>query len=92
MHKTITQNSKKIVEKKAKTFIAELRKQTLALSTAGLAFVAALVWRDAIIAWLEPFLVKQGSAITLTSAALIVTIIIVLMTVLLTKFLGEQKN
>ena len=71
--------------------ISEVRKQTLSLITAALGFVAALVWKDAITAWLAPLYEgSQGSA-GLTIAALVVTIVVVILTYVLSKWLGDKR-
>jgi hypothetical protein len=60
----------------ASKFRKELRKQMITFIVAAFGFVAALVWRDAIMAWLEPIMVGDG-AFELTITAIIVTIIAV---------------
>ena len=57
---------------------------------AALGFVAALVWKDAISAWLAPLYASADGAIGLTIAALVVTISVVVVTIVLAKFLGEE--
>ena len=59
--------------------ISEIKKQFGVLITGAFAFIAALVWRDAIMAWMEPFLVGNG-ATALTVVALVVTIIAIIAT------------
>ena len=75
-----------------KTLMTEIRKQTLTLLTAAFAFVAALIWRDAISAWLEPILAAGEGAFMLTMVAIVVTVLLVIATIVLTKFLGEQEE
>lgn len=74
-----------------KDIVGEMRKQTLTLITAALGFVAALVWKDAISAWLAPLYESSEGALGLTIAALVVTVVVVIVTMALTKFLGEKK-
>ena len=69
--------------------ISEIKKQTLTLVTAALGFVAALVWKDAITAWLKPLYENSEGATGLTIAALIVTVVVVVITMLLAKWFGD---
>ena len=70
----------------------EIRKQTLTLVTAAFGFVAALVWKDAITAWLAPLYESAEGAMVLTVAAFVVTIVVVIVTIILAKLLGEKKT
>lgn len=72
--------------------LSEIRKQTLTLMTAALGFVAALVWKDAITAWLKPLYESSEGAFSLTIAAFIVTIVVVVITVILAKLLGSDEK
>ena len=72
--------------------LGEMKKQTLTLMTAALGFVAALVWRDAIQAWLSPLYEGAEGAMGLTLAAIIVTFMVVVITLVLTKFLGSPDK
>ncbi len=71
--------------------ISEVKKQTLSLMTAAFAFVAALVWKDAIQAWLKPLYENSDGAMGLTIAAVVVTVVVVLVTILLAKLFGPQE-
>lgn len=73
-------------------FISEFKKQTIALSMAAFAFLAALTWRDAISAWLAPLLQGRTAALEFTLVAILVTIIAILTQVFLTRFLGREEN
>jgi uncharacterized membrane protein len=75
-----------------KDLVKQIRAQTLTLMVAALGFVAALVWKDAISAWLAPLYADAGGEVGLTIAALIVTAIVVIVTIILTKFLGEEEK
>ncbi len=75
-----------------KGLIKEIRKQTLTLMVAALGFVAALVWKDAISAWLAPLYTNADGAMGLTIAALVVTIVVVIVTIVLAKILGEKEE
>jgi len=72
--------------------MSEIKKQTLTLMVAALGFVAALIWKDAISAWLAPLYEDASGATGLTIAALVVTVVVVIVTVILTKLLGEKKG
>lgn len=69
----------------------EIKKQTLALMTAALGFVAALVWKDAISAWLKPLYESAEGAIGLTIAAFVVTVVVVVVTIILAKLLAPEE-
>jgi hypothetical protein len=75
-----------------KTFVLELKKQTLTLMTAALAFVAALVWKDAITEWLLPLYESADGPMGLTIAALVVTATVVIITIVLTKLFGQAEQ
>ena len=75
-----------------KEFLEEVKKQTLTLVTAAFGFVAALVWKDAISAWLKPLYESTEGALGLTIAALVVTIIVVAATIILTKLFAEKQT
>ena len=68
------------------------KKQTLTLMVVALGFVSALVWKDAITAWFKPLFAEGASPWGLTLAALIVTAVVVAITMLLGKFLGEKED
>lgn len=71
--------------------VSEIRKQTLTLMTAALGFVAALIWKDAISAWLAPLYKDASGAMNLTIAALVVTVVVVIITMVLAKLLGSKE-
>ena len=54
--------------------LGEIKKQMLTLMTAAFGFVAALVWKDAISAWLAPLYTGADDAVGLTVAAAVVTV------------------
>jgi C4-dicarboxylate transporter len=70
----------------------EIKKQTLTLITAALGFVAALIWKDAISAWLAPLYESAEGAMGLTIAAIVVTVIAVIVTIILSKFLVPKES
>ena len=74
--------------------LVEIKKQSLTLMTAALAFVAALIWKDAISAWLKPLYEGAEGPVNLTVAALVVTVVVVVITVAITKLVGpvEEKK
>jgi hypothetical protein len=69
----------------------EIKKQTLTLMTAALGFVAALVWKDAISAWLAPLYESAEGATSLTIAAFVVTVVVVIITIMLAKLLAPKE-
>lgn len=71
--------------------IEEVKKQTLTLMVAALGFVAALVWKDAISAWLKPLYESAEGATGLTMAAIVVTIVVVIVAMILAKILAPKK-
>lgn len=73
------------------TVFEEIKKQTLTLMTAALGFVAALIWKDAISAWLKPLYESAEGATGLTIAALVVTVVVVVVTMILAKFLASKE-
>jgi len=75
-----------------KNLITEIKKQTLTLVIAAFGFVAALVWKDAITAWLAVLFENSTGAIALTISAFVVTIVVVIVTIILAKFLGEKEE
>ncbi len=75
-----------------KTLIMEIKKQTLTLMVAALGFVAALVWKDAISAWLKPLYDSAEGATGLTIAAIVVTMVVIVVTIILTKILGAKEE
>ena len=70
----------------------EIKKQTLTLVTAALGFVAALIWKDAISAWLAPLYESAEGAMGLTVAAIIVTIVVVIITIILAKVMAPKNT
>ena len=73
------------------TVLEELKKQMLTLVTAALGFVAALIWKDAISAWLAPFYESAEGAMGLTIAAIVVTIVVVVVTLILARLLAPKE-
>jgi membrane protein implicated in regulation of membrane protease activity len=71
--------------------LEEIKKQMLTLITAALGFVAALIWKDAISAWLAPLYQDAEGAMGLTLAAVVVTIIVVIVTVILARLLASKE-
>ncbi len=72
--------------------LEEIKKQTLVLITAALGFVAALIWKDAISAWLAPLYADANGAMGLTIAALVVTVVVVVVTIILAKLLAPKQE
>ena len=67
----------------------ELRKQIATLITGAFGFVSAIVWKDAIMAWMAPLLESGSGAYMLTIVAFIVTIVAVIATYLVGRTLGR---
>lgn len=72
--------------------LKEIKKQTLTLMTAALGFVAALIWKDAISAWLAPLYGSAEGPTMLTVAAIVVTVIVVIITIILAKLLSSKEE
>lgn len=81
----------KHVNKDVSGVMEEVKKQTLTLVTAALGFVAALIWKDAITAWLAPLYQGANGAMGLTIAAFVVTILVVIVTIVLAKLFSPKK-
>ena len=75
-----------------KNLIMEIKKQTLTLMIAAFGFVAALMWKDAIKAWLLPLYESADGAMGLTVAAVVVTVVVVVVTIILAKVLGDKEE
>jgi len=72
--------------------VEEIKKQTLTLMTVALGFVAALIWKDAISAWLAPLYKDASGAMNLTIAAFVVTIVVVIITIILAKLFAPKAK
>lgn len=79
-------------KEKKESLISEIKERSLILVTSASAFVAALVWRDVFQAWLSPLYEGKQGRVGLTIAAVIVSIIVVLITIALTRILGVSKE
>ena len=75
-----------------KSVLEAIKKQTLTLMTAAFGFVAALVWKDAISAWLKPLYESAEGATGLTIAAFVVTVIVVVVTIVLAKLFAPKEE
>lgn len=75
-----------------KSVLEEIKKQSLTLMTAAFGFVAALVWKDAISAWLKPLYESAEGAMGLTIAAFVVTVIVVVVTIILAKLFAPKEE
>ncbi len=67
----------------------EVKTQIATLVTGAFAFVAALVWKDAIMAWMAPILAAGSGATMLTLVAVIVTVIAIIATYAVGRTLGK---
>lgn len=79
------------VNKEVSKVFEEIKKQTLTLMTAALGFVAALIWKDAITAWLKPLYEGAQGATNLTIAAFVVTVVVVIITVVMAKLFAPKE-
>ena len=59
-------------------FKSEIKTQFATLITGAFGFVAALVWKDAIMEWMRPIIESGDGAVPLTVVAIVVTIIAVI--------------
>ena len=75
-----------------KKVFEEIKRQTLVLMTMALGFVAALVWKDAISAWLKPLYESAEGAMGLTIAALVVTVAVVIITIVMVKLFAPKEE
>jgi Mg2+/Co2+ transporter CorB len=75
-----------------KKVLEEIKKQSLTLMTAAFGFVAALVWKDAISAWLAPLYASAEGAMGLTIAAFVVTVVVVVVTIVLAKLFAPKEE
>ncbi|MCD6590434.1 MAG: hypothetical protein J7K72_00495 [Candidatus Aenigmarchaeota archaeon] len=73
-----------------KEVMNEVKKQSLSLMTSAMGFVAALVWKDAISAWLSPLYKNAEGALGLTVAAFVVTIVVVVTTIIISKIFAPE--
>lgn len=78
--------------KRIRPKISEVKKQVLALITSASAFVAALVWRDVFRAWLSPLYEGTQGRVGLTIAAIVTSVIVVVITITLARILGEKDK
>jgi len=70
----------------------QIKARSLELMIVALGFAAGGIWKDAIAKWLEPITANKGEgAMELTFTALIVTVVVVLVIIALTKVLGEEE-
>lgn len=78
----------KVVTGGKKSFMELAKSQILTLIIAALAFVTALLWNSAIQEWLKPLYENAEGAWGLTLAAIILTVIAIIIGIILTSFLG----
>ena len=72
--------------------LGEMKRQTLTLMSAALGFVAALVWKDAIQAWLKPLYEDAAGWQGLTIAAIVTTVVVIVAVMALSMWLGEKEE
>lgn len=78
----------KVSKDSKKSFMELAKSQTLTLIIAALAFVTALLWNSAIQEWLKPLYENAEGAWGLTLAAVILTVIAIIIGIIITKILG----
>mgnify|MGYP006300523225 CR=1 FL=1 len=75
------------------SLMKQVKAKSLELMIVALGFVAGGVWKDAIVKWLAGLSPQEGAtAMDLTIAALIVTGVVVILIVALTRVLGEKEE
>jgi len=74
-----------------KKIISEVKKQMLSFVTMAFSFVAALMWREAILKVLEPITTVRNGALAYTLIAVFITLIAAVMIVVLARFLGSNS-
>lgn len=72
--------------------IKEFKTQMVTFITAAFGFVAALLWKDAISAWLAPLYETAEGAVGLTIAATAVSVIAVFAIIVIVKITGNKKK
>lgn len=64
-----------------------MKTEMMALVAGAFGLVSALVWKDAIMAWLQPLMSQGTGAVPLTIVAIIVTVIAIVVVYLMQKYL-----
>jgi uncharacterized membrane protein len=72
-------------------FLKRTRAQMLTIIAGAVGFVAALLWRDVIYLWLEPYII-EGDPYSFTFSVIIITFILAAIVVMLTYLLGRGKK
>ena len=72
--------------------VNQVRKKSLELMVVALGFAAGGIWKDAILEWLKPMMESGEGAVPLTLAAIVTTVVVVLVIIALTKTLGEKEE
>ncbi len=82
--------------KQKKALHVEVLRQMITLSTSGFGLVAALAWnnviQEAVNQYVKTWFPNSGGIIPLLSYALLITILAVLVTIQLSKFLEKLEN
>ena len=72
--------------------ISMVKTQVITMMTAAFGFVAALFWKDAIGSMIDSYIPQGETWPYMVLSAVIVTILVVIITVLLAKYFGEEKK
>lgn len=64
-----------------------MKTEIITLIAGAFGFVAALVWKDAIMAWMAPVMSQGSGAVPLTLVALLVTVIALVVVYLMKKYI-----
>lgn len=74
------------------TIMDQIKEKSLSFVIIALGFAAGAVWKDAILAWLKPLMPAGEDAGVLTIGAMVVTVVVVLIIIALTKLFGVQEE
>lgn len=75
------------------TIMKQAKAKSLELMIVAFGFVAGGVWKDAIVKWLAGVTPgAEASAMDLTISAVIITVVVVVLMIALTKILGEKEE
>lgn len=72
------------------SFLKQTRAQVLTIIAGAVGFVAALLWRDVIYLWFEPY-ISADDPYTFTFAVILITFLLAAIIVMITYLLGRKK-
>jgi len=73
--------------RRKKLTLKSMKQEIITLVGGGFAFTAALVWKDAIMAWLGPVIESDGGVVPLTQTALVVSGVAIVSIYLMKRYL-----